>query len=260
MLRFVTARHNLLTLSTAVLLSATVVTDIVDSSEAIRTVLLGAGSACVMLSLAAVASCLVVNPRLRRQPWAVVLGLLILLCIRFGRASANLLPQAEGTRTLVVMLAGCVTAPCCCVADGEATARAEQARAAVRLDGRGAQAPIGALEGKQGAECASTPSHEAQTTDRASIGHRSGSGGLFCCCGGKTDAGGGPLYFLYFLVRSRSPTSMIFRQPLTAEWCRVCLNSSQGGQGGDIGCECFSSHTAIHPPPHLPEPAHTADY
>ena len=76
MLRFVTARHNLLTLSTAVLLSATVVTeDIVGSGEAIRTVLLGAGSACVMLSLAAVASCLVVNPRLWRQPWAVVLGL-----------------------------------------------------------------------------------------------------------------------------------------------------------------------------------------
>jgi hypothetical protein len=152
-LRFVTARHNLLTLSTAVLLSATVVTeDIVGSGEAIRTVLLGAGSACVMLSLAAVASCLVVNPRLWRQPWAVVLGLLILLCIRFGRASANLLLQAEGTRTLIVKLDGCVTALCCCVADGEATARAEQARAAVRLDGRGAQAPIGALEGKQGAE------------------------------------------------------------------------------------------------------------
>ncbi len=112
-LRFVTARHNLLTLSTAVLLSATVVTDIVGSGEAARTVLLGAGSACVMLSLAAVASCPAVNPRLRRQPWAVVLGLLILLCIRFGRASAHPLLQAEGTRTLAVKVAGCVTALCC---------------------------------------------------------------------------------------------------------------------------------------------------
>ena len=180
MLRFVTARHNLLTLSTAVLISATVVTDIVDSSEAIRTVLLGAGSACVMLSLAAVASCLVVNPRLRWQPWAVVLGLLILLCIRFGRASANLLLQAEGTRTLIVKLDGCVTALCCCVADGEATARAEQARAAVRLDGRGAQAPIGALEGKQGVECASTPSPElrptpGRTRHKRQTGHQSGT-------------------------------------------------------------------------------------
>ena len=44
-LRFVTGRHNLLTLSTTVLLSATVVADALASGEALRTVLLGAGSA-----------------------------------------------------------------------------------------------------------------------------------------------------------------------------------------------------------------------
>jgi hypothetical protein len=80
---------------------------------ALRTALLGVGSAGVMLSLAAVASCPAVNPRLRRQPWAVVLGLLILLCIRFGRASAHPLLQAEGDRTLFVKLCGCVTGIVC---------------------------------------------------------------------------------------------------------------------------------------------------
>ena len=112
-LRFVTGRHNLLTLGTALLLSATVVTDVAAYGEGWRTGLLGVGSASVMLSLAAVASCPAVNPRLRRQPWAVVLGLLILLCIRFGRASAHPLLQAEGSRTLAVKLGGCATAILC---------------------------------------------------------------------------------------------------------------------------------------------------
>ena len=93
-LRFVTGRHNLLTLATTLLLSATVIADAMPNAEGLRTTLLGAGSATVMLSMAAVASCPAVNPRLRRQPWAVVLGLLTLLCFRFGRATAHPLLQA----------------------------------------------------------------------------------------------------------------------------------------------------------------------
>ena len=112
-LRFVTGRHNLLTLATTLLLSATVIADAMPDAEGLRTTLLGAGSATVMLSMAAVASCPAVNPRLRRQPWAVVLGLLTLLCFRFGRATAHPLLQAEGSRTLAIKVLLCAAALCC---------------------------------------------------------------------------------------------------------------------------------------------------
>ena len=185
-LRFVTGRHNLLTLSTTVLLSVTVVADALASGEALRTVLLGVGSASVMLSLAAVASCPAVNPRLRRQPWAVVLGLLILLCIRFGRASAHPLLQAEGDRTLFVKLLGCATGIICsliiikegkgCCAKVDRTPEEEMAKLKKALNRLEEQY---AVEGhKLSSELAKVSRARAESTESAAAAKAAGTPGV----------------------------------------------------------------------------------
>ena len=120
-LRLFTARHNNLSLLTVVLLTCTIICDLVPNSESVRTCLLGTGSASVMLSIATIMSCPSANPRLRRLPWALVLGMLMLLCIRFVKAAANPMLQSETTGTLIgkiiLSLLGMFCA-CCCLKEG----------------------------------------------------------------------------------------------------------------------------------------------
>lgn len=47
----------------------------------------------MFFSHATIVSCPSTNPRLRRLPWVLILGVLILLCVRFADASGNAVLQ-----------------------------------------------------------------------------------------------------------------------------------------------------------------------